>query len=308
MNEYNTIVNNENNAEFKNIPRGNYKITVNDEDYEDYSKNITITKKTTNPYEENITLTKKITPNNITSNIDYTDIWYPTLTSTVLDKSNNPISNQDITITTGGENPPLILKTDSNGQINTKIRETEPTTITLNTENITRTINFTPKTRTIEYDYLVNDGDGRTCAYFIDKDNQNQYVGYNNNNDPAFLLNTTTNQEYRASDLSYTLPYNKRTPFKIIYNAKEIIYKYTARTGLKNELTLSVENQDMSNYRLAYKAVRTVKLYNFKVNGEISTEAQNPGNWSRSISTETDNNETYISISGMNHCILNILH
>lgn len=306
--EYNEIVDNNNNVEFKNIPIGKYTILIDDNNYEKYTKPITINKNTPNPYEINILLETSMTIGEITANIDYTNIWYPTLTTTLTNKTNNPLENKNVTVTIG-ENTPITLTTDSEGQITTKIKETEPTTITISSDNITKTIEFTPKTRTIEYTYLVNDGDGRTCAYFIDTTNTNSYVGYNNNSDPAFLMNTTSNQKIESSDLTYTLPYNEKTPVTITYNAKEITYKFRGRTNNnENIVTLTLINQDMSNYRLAFKAVRTVKLYNFKIDGIISTEAQNSNNWSGNISVTTDNNDTYIAISGNTNCILNTLH
>lgn len=394
--EYNEIIDNNNNVEFKNVPIGKYTILVDDNNYEKYTKQLIVSKNTPNPYEEDITINLKfsilkinvypsetkgeivtlgkmdyeegdyirtpqsIDENNqvvfdqlsegeyiieiniegyepyyeefwidetpvvneinisldkisldvkeIISNIDYTDIWYPILFCTITDTDDNPIPNQGVLIGIG-ESIPSTLTTDENGQITTKITKTEATTITLSSGNITKTIDFTPKTRKIEYTYLVNDGDGRTCAYFIDIQNTGNYVGYNNNSDPAFLLNTTTNQKIESSDLTYTLPYNEKTPMTITYNAKQITYKFRGRTSSnENIVTLTLNNQDMSNYRLAFKAVRTVKLYNFKVDGVISTEAQNSDNWSRNISTKTENNETFIAISGTTNCILNTLH
>ena len=310
--EYNEIIDNNNNVEFKNVPIGKYTILVDDNNYEKYTKQLIVSKNTPNPYEEDITINLKfsilkinvypsetkgeivtlgkmdyeegdyirtpqsIDENNqvvfdqlsegeyiieiniegyepyyeefwidetpvvneinisldkisldvkeIISNIDYTDIWYPILFCTITDTDDNPIPNQGVLIGIG-ESIPSTLTTDENGQITTKITKTEATTITLSSGNITKTIDFTPKTRKIEYTYLVNDGDGRTCAYFIDIQNTGNYVGYNNNSDPAFLLNTTTNQKIESSDLTYTLPYNEKTPMTITYNAKQITYK-----------------------------------------------------------------------------------
>lgn len=303
------LIDDNNQVIFDQLSEGYYNLEINIEGYETYYEEFGIDV-IPRIDEININLNKISDTNvkEIISNIDYTDIWYPILTSTVTDTDDNPVTNQNITLMIG-ESVPSTLTTDENGQITTKITNKEPTTITINADNITKTINFTPKTRTIEYTYLVNSGDGRTCAYFIDTNNQNSYVGYNNNSDPAFLMNTTTNQKISASDLRYTLPYNEKTPVTITYNAKEITFKYRGRTSNnENTLTLTLTDQDMSNYRLAFKAVRTVKLYNFKVDGVISTEAQNSNNWSGNISVTTDNNDTYIAISGNTNCILNTLH
>ena len=55
--EYNATVDENNKAIFNNIPTGSYTITVDDANYEDFTKTITLNKSTPATYEENITLT-----------------------------------------------------------------------------------------------------------------------------------------------------------------------------------------------------------------------------------------------------------
>lgn len=55
--EYNATIDDNNKAIFNNIPTGSYTITVDDANYEDFTKNITLNKSTPATYEEDITLT-----------------------------------------------------------------------------------------------------------------------------------------------------------------------------------------------------------------------------------------------------------
>ena len=55
--EYNATVDENNKAIFNNIPTGSYTITIDDANYEDFTKTITLNKSTPATYEEDITLT-----------------------------------------------------------------------------------------------------------------------------------------------------------------------------------------------------------------------------------------------------------
>lgn len=57
---YNATVDENNKAIFNNIPTGTYTITIDDDNYEDFTKTITLNKSTPDTYEENITLTDVI--------------------------------------------------------------------------------------------------------------------------------------------------------------------------------------------------------------------------------------------------------
>lgn len=245
------------------------------------------------------------------------NIWYPVDSFTLLDSENQPVKNHNIKLTYDGV--VANLTTNNEGVALYTFKETEPLSYNLSCEAtpLYNSFNenglFIPKTRTILFDVLIDGGDGRCEIVFQDVDDSTKYVGYNNNSDPAQLINTVTGTCYKGSnenDMIYNLPYNTKKPMSISYSAKEIVFKFISRKdGNEKTVKLDVSNQDMSNYRLTLNSFKNLTLsdFSFKYQTDITSgtenyDVYNTDNWVGDV-TINQTNKT-IKNTGSSCCYL----
>lgn len=247
------------------------------------------------------------------------DVWYPVESFTVLDSNNQPVKNHDILLTYD-DNVEVTLTTDNNGVALYKFKESEPISYHLHCEDTPfyksydNEAIFSPKTRTISFNELIDGNDGRVDILFQDTENTDKYVGYYNHSDPAQLINTTTGTCYQGSssdDMVYNLPYNTKKPMSISYSAKEITFKFYNRNNIEKTVTLDVSNQDMSNYRFQIWSQGNLTISNlaFKYKTAFVEETEtydvyNTDNWVGSVNINTENKTIKNNARSKSYCLL----